>query len=316
MSKDLTSILAGWPFEQQQFNVRIVAGDDGREKIQIRLDLGLIQLEFHGRPDGVRPEGQESYLHHFQGKQKTHDAAHPDGQPFLLEPADCELLLREGMQYYHRYLSFWHLKLYELCARDTKRNLELFAFVREFAKQDSDKLQFDQWRPYVIMMHTQAVSTPLAELRQFDAALQVVESGISRIEEFLQTYQQQHKAQQCFELQRLIRLRDELIHKRDRRIPPPLASGTIDTASLDSAEAETPELPEFPDEGTATAPADQELLGNAPAAGTRPRAAKLGKLDVLSGLQEQLRLAIAAERYEEAARLRDRIADLGNEATS
>ena len=68
------------------------------------------------------------------------------------------------MQYYHRYISFWHLERYELCARDTNRNLRLFAFVREHARHTKDKLQFDQWRPYVTMMHARAVATPLVGL--------------------------------------------------------------------------------------------------------------------------------------------------------
>ena len=75
-------------------------------------------------------------------------------------------LLREGVQYYHRYISFWHLERYELCARDTNRNLRLFAFVREHARHTRDKLQFDQWRPYVTMMHARAVATPLIGLRE------------------------------------------------------------------------------------------------------------------------------------------------------
>ena len=40
--------------------MRFVAGDDGREKIQMRIDLGLIQMETTGRPDGERPGGSTS----------------------------------------------------------------------------------------------------------------------------------------------------------------------------------------------------------------------------------------------------------------
>ncbi len=69
-----------------------------------------------------------------QRRQSEHDAANPDGAPYLLEPEDCAELLREGVQYYHRYMCFWHLGFYELCARDTERNLRLFAFVREHAR--------------------------------------------------------------------------------------------------------------------------------------------------------------------------------------
>ena len=166
MAKDIGKILEGWDYDPDRVSVRIVTGDDGREKIQLRLDLGLLQMEFDGRPDGKKIEGCASWLDYFQKRQREHDAEHPDGAPFLLESEDCAQLLREGVQYYHRYISFWHLERFELCARDTTRNLRLFAFVRDHARHTKDKLQFDQFRPYVTMMHARAVATPLVELEE------------------------------------------------------------------------------------------------------------------------------------------------------
>jgi len=110
MSKDISNALAGWSFDPERMNVRIVTGDDGRDKIQLRLDLGLMQMEFQGRPDGERIEGFDSWLDWYLARQRDYDAAHPDGPPLLLETEDCLKLLREGVQYYHRYLSFWHLR--------------------------------------------------------------------------------------------------------------------------------------------------------------------------------------------------------------
>ena len=115
------------------------------------------------------------------------------------------------MQYYYRYLSFWHLKRYELCARDTNRNLKLFKFVREYAKLDRDKRQFDQWRPYVTKMHSQAVATPLVEMGQYDAALKAIEAGIAAIRQFLEDYRQTENAEQCVELVLLVCWRDQII---------------------------------------------------------------------------------------------------------
>jgi hypothetical protein len=134
VSRDIARILNGWDFDPERVSVRIVAGEDGREKIQLRLDLGLLQMEIDGRPDGQRPGGYESWFDYYRHEQQAHDSAHPDSAPFSLSEADCERLLREGVQYYHRYLSFWHLDRYELCARDTRRNLLLFKFVRDHAK--------------------------------------------------------------------------------------------------------------------------------------------------------------------------------------
>ena len=213
MSKDISKTLEGWQFEADRVSVRIVAGNDGRDKIQLRLDLGLLQLEFDGRPDGQRVEGCDSWLEFYQNQQQAHDAANPDGASFILESEDCGRLLREGMQYYHRYISFWHLERYELCARDTNRNLRLFAFVRNHARHNKDKLMFDQWRPYVTMMHARAVATPLADLHDYEAAIGVIDAGIAGIRQFLEEYNQLDNADSCTELAQLSRWREHLAAK-------------------------------------------------------------------------------------------------------
>ena len=171
MSDDISRILDDWQYNPDAPTVRIIRGDDGREMVQLRIDLGLLQMAMDGRPDGQRPEGCESWLDYYRRQQERHDAAHPDSAPFQLDIEACRRLWSEGIQYYHRYVSFWHLTRFDLCARDTRRNLELFAFVREYGPGDRAKMQFDQWRPYVLMMHARAVATPLAEAGQIAEAL-------------------------------------------------------------------------------------------------------------------------------------------------
>lgn len=224
MSKDISGILEGWEYDPDAFSVRIVSGSDGREKLQLRLDLGLLQMELDGRPDGARPGGSDSWLDYYERKQQAHQRAEPHlERPFALDALALGRLLREGVQYYHRYLSFWHLGRYELCARDTARNLRLFAFVRQYAADDRAKLQFDQYRPYVTMMHTRAVATPLVELRDFDTALGVIDAGIKGIRQFLEDYAQQHRADDCAELVQLEQWREQVSGQQttaERRRPP------------------------------------------------------------------------------------------------
>ena len=260
MSDDISRILRDWEFAPGEINARSVSGDDGREKIQLRLDLGVIQLEIDGRPDGRRIEGYESWLDFYRQRQQEHDRAHPDSAPLVLDAEECQNLLREGMQYYHRYLSFWHLGRYELCARDTNRNLNLLAFVREFARRPQDKMQFDQWRPYITMMHARAVAAPLVELDDLPAATQVIEAGISAIETFLEEYDQTHRADACQELVHLRQWRQQLAEQYE---------------GATRAEG-----------GTGESDDDAHPL-------------------VL--IRRQLKAAIEAEQYEEAARLRDEL---------
>src|SRR5713101_1618474 len=62
MSLDLNTILKDWPHENRAIKVRKILGLDGRQKLQLRIDLGVLQMELTGRPDGLRPHGCESIL--------------------------------------------------------------------------------------------------------------------------------------------------------------------------------------------------------------------------------------------------------------
>lgn len=261
MSLDISTILRDWDFDPEGVTVRTIQGDDGREKVQLRLDLGVMQMEMDGRPDGERVEGFASWFDLHVARQQQHDAANPDGAPYELQPEDCALMLREGVQYYHRYVSFWALERYELCARDTERNMRLILFVREYARLERDKLQFDQWRPYVAMMHARSVATPLLAAGGVDAAIGAIDKGIQRIERFLADYGREEQADQVNELSFLKRWRREVAESGNRKLPRP--------------EDYEPE-------------------------------------DPVVQLRGRLAEAIAAERYEEAANLRDELGRLEN----
>lgn len=214
MSRDISTILHGWPYQPDDISVRLVEGDDGREKIQMRVDLGLLQMEVDGRPDGEKPEGRESWLAHYESLARQRDR---EGKTSLiLGEEDCHRLWREAVQYYHRYLSFWHLERFDLCARDTARNLRCFAFVRRHAEHERFKVQFDQWRPYVAMMNTRAMATPLVRQEKFAEALELIESGIAAIRDFLDEYGQTERAGECVELVNLERWHAEI--ERQRRL--------------------------------------------------------------------------------------------------
>jgi len=209
LSKDITSVLAGWEHDPDEIGVRIVAGDDGRDKIQMRIDLGVMQLELDGRPDGQRPAGFESLLDAYEARARS-------GEQFTLDSSACAALMREGVQYYHRYLASFHLQRYDLVVRDTERNLRLFAFVVGHATRQRDKLQFDQYRPYVLMMRTRAQA--LQSLAQHDSleALAQIDRGVEGIREFLRDYEHADQEAECLELGFLLRWRREIESNRPR----------------------------------------------------------------------------------------------------
>lgn len=212
MSKDIQPILEGWDYEPGNVRVRIVRGLEGREKVQMRIDLGALQMEMSGRPDGTRPHGFESLLDYFDGQ--TEQKAKGSKHEFRLTEDDCEELLREGVQYYYRYLSFFHLGRYDLAERDTQRNLRLFAFARKYAPSEQAKWRFDQYRPYVTMMNTRAKAIPLCEAKKYHNALNIIDSGVRAIQEFIVEHELEDQEEDCIELEFLKRWREEIDRSR------------------------------------------------------------------------------------------------------
>ena len=68
MERDLTELLNEWPFEPGKINVRLIRGADGEPLIQVRLDLGFLQMRSEGRPDGVSPNGFGSLLEYQEAR--------------------------------------------------------------------------------------------------------------------------------------------------------------------------------------------------------------------------------------------------------
>jgi hypothetical protein len=213
LSKDIQPILAGWDYDPDELQVRIIAGDDGREKLQMRIDLGLIQLELAGRPDGRRPEGFESLLDVYEAR-----AAEAGAGEFSLDASACASLMREGVQYYHRYLAAFHLQRYDLVVRDTERNLRLFAFVVRHAARQRDRIEFDKYRPYVTMMRARAQSSDALSRGEHAAALAEIDRGIEGIRQFLRDYGHEENEAECMELGFLLRWRRQV--ERDRPVGP------------------------------------------------------------------------------------------------
>jgi hypothetical protein len=163
--------------------VRKISGFDGRDKLQLRIDLGVLQMETTGRPDGQRPHGCESLLTYHQNRAELAEAS---GDTYELTPEECSELQQEGIQYYHRYISLFQLNEYAGVIRDTQRNLDLFSFVEEHSERDEVIWNFQQFRPYVLMMNTRAKASIFLNEGKFAEAMREIEKGRDGIVEFFQ----------------------------------------------------------------------------------------------------------------------------------
>ena len=210
MDYDISDILGQWRHKPGEVTVRRITGRDGRPKIQMRLDLGLLQMEIEDRPDGRRPHGCESLLAYHQGRLARYKQANGVEVGFELSPKECKALREEAVMYYYRYLSLFILGQYQQVVRDTNRNLEAFDLCRKFAAHKPDRLALEQYRPYVLMMNSRAKVQVALDDQNKALALETCREGIKSIEDFFKQISRPELAEHCSELAILRSVQQEI----------------------------------------------------------------------------------------------------------
>jgi hypothetical protein len=211
MQYDLRTILDGWEYEPGKISVRKIIGLDGGEKIQTRVDLGLLQCEPAGRPDGQRPSGCESLLDVCERRLREHSERHHSDAGFSLSSDECRELRHEGHLYYQRYLSLFVLEDFAGVERDTSRNLRLVDFCARYAANEADRSAMEAQRGYVMMMNTRARVYGAMQRRSFAEALRLLEEGIRAIQEMVENRDSAEAGDCGTELRVLAALRVEVL---------------------------------------------------------------------------------------------------------
>ena len=189
-SKDILPMLKGWDYEPGTINVRKINGLDGKPKLQMRLDLGLLQMELSGRPDGAKPHGYDSLLDYYEEQLKEHKSTNGSELGFHLTSTECQSLREEAAMYYHRYLSLFVLEEFPGVVRDTARNLRVLDMCGKYALTQEDRIYLEQYRPYIIMMNVRAHASILFNEKKYTLALEVVKEGLDSIKEFFARFGQ------------------------------------------------------------------------------------------------------------------------------
>ncbi|OPX22905.1 MAG: hypothetical protein B1H02_05595 [Candidatus Latescibacteria bacterium 4484_107] len=212
--KDIRDIIEGWEFVPNRVNVRKIIGDDGRPKIQMRLDLGLIQMEETGRPDGKRPHGRESLLDYYLDLLQEHKAKYKWDAEFRLDREDCAALNGESIQFYQRRICFFQLGEYEAMARDAAHNLRVMDLIRDYAEEEEDRAASERFRPFVLMHWTQARTLQKLKRKEYDEALARIEEGVEEIRAFLEQHHRSEMAEDPGEIQFLKSWSEEIQRRK------------------------------------------------------------------------------------------------------
>jgi hypothetical protein len=178
---DLTQLLTEWPYEPARILARRITGRDGRDKLQLRIDLGVMQMEMDGRPDGRRPEGFESLLEYQKDRLSRYIRQSGASAGFVLSADECRALREEAVQYYHRYVALNSIGEYTGVVRDASRNLEVLDLCRDYAATPSDQVMLEQFRSALITMRSRGEAEMALADQDPNRALAVLDAALAEI---------------------------------------------------------------------------------------------------------------------------------------
>jgi hypothetical protein len=206
----IDDILRDWPYEPQSVSVRLIKAGKGREVIQMRVEMGLLQIETEGRPDGDRPEGFETYFDYVQSLAMGN-------KNFVLDEDQCNEIDREFVQFYHRRICWLAMRQYRKAMQDADHSLALMDFSRDCSPDEQWTMSHEQYRPFVLFHRTQAAA--MAELEEEgadpEAAVNVINEGLERLREVFVQYGVEEEFDEDHLVERLVELREELREKHE-----------------------------------------------------------------------------------------------------
>jgi hypothetical protein len=176
---DIAPILNRWPLTPGRINARIIDGSDGRPKLQIRMELGMLQMEIDGRPDGQRPHQFPTLLEYQRDRLKRYRQGGGVPEAVALSPDECRALREEAVQHYHRYVGLFALGEYPGVVRDAEHNLGILDLCRDFAQQDQDRAMLEQFRGQLIMMRSRSEAELALRAGQPKQALAALDRGLA-----------------------------------------------------------------------------------------------------------------------------------------
>ncbi len=201
---DIDRILKDWKFEPGEVIARLVRAGDGREVLQMRIDLGLLQLEVSHRPDGTHPGGAETYFDYLLALT-VHEA-----RDFTLSEDQCAEADRELVQFYQRRIGWLSLREFRRAARDADHSLAFMDFLRTCSPSEEWTLSHEQYRPFILFHRTQAVA--LAELDESgpEAAIEAINQGLLRLRRFFVDVEAEERFDEDELVSRLRELRESI----------------------------------------------------------------------------------------------------------
>jgi hypothetical protein len=207
VNQDIDFVMEGWDYKPGMVQARLVQARGGRQVIQMRVDLGILQIETTAKPDGSRPHGHATYLAYLQEQGRL--AAKKDGS-LMLSEEQCQEADREFLQYYHRRVCWLALRNYARAMADADHTLALMDFVKGHSPSDEYLQAHEQYRGFVIFQRTQAAAALQVERSAPEKAVDEIRAGLEQLRGFFAAFDMEDEMEEDGMVQHLHKVEQSL----------------------------------------------------------------------------------------------------------
>jgi len=207
VGKHIDAALYGWRYEPGSAQARMLQGADGRQLLQMRVDLGILQMEVEGRPDGERPGAFDSYYGYLHAQARQ---AAKKGAEFKLSEEQCHEADREFVQYYQRRICWLALRKYTRAIADADHTLAFMDLVRAHSPSDEYTQAHEQYRGFVTFQRTQAAAALALEQHDPEGAVDAVRGGLDQLRTFFSAFDLEEQMEEDGMVQHLRRIDQSL----------------------------------------------------------------------------------------------------------
>jgi hypothetical protein len=207
MSQDIDPALQGWEFKPGVVQARLVQAGNNRQVIQMRVDLGILQIETRDRPDGTRPHGCATYFNYLRQQARVTDRA---GEPFVMSEEQCLEADREFVQFYHRRICWMALRNFGRAVADADHTLAFMNFVRDHSPAEEYTQAHEQYRGFVVFQRTQSAAARALEKDKADEAIDEIRSGLEKLRSFFAAYDAEEQMEEDGMVQQLRKMEKAL----------------------------------------------------------------------------------------------------------
>jgi hypothetical protein len=199
--------MRGWDFKPMVVQARLVDATDGRQVLQMRVELGILQMELADRPDGTRPHGFPTYFDYL--KQQAAQSRRSK-RPFRLSEEQCVEADREFLQFYHRRVCWLALRNYDRAIADADHNLTFMDFVKAHSPSEEYTVAHEQYRAFVLFHRTQAAAALAIEKDNPEQAIDEIYAGLEKMRTFFAEHELEEQMEDDAMVQQLRKIAQQV----------------------------------------------------------------------------------------------------------